>query len=102
VWSKIPLKRLCFGTNLAIQVFWQAFFRSNATQNQSLSVCLSFCFVALPPNLDRWYRPIGQWLEVDADEIKEYPNIELRSREVGLSFQVQFSSDYAMGSHLTR
>ena len=45
---------------------------------------------------------MGQWLEVDADEIKEYPNIELRSREVGLSFQVQFSPDYAMGSDLTR
>ena len=36
--------------------------------------------------IDQW----GNGLKLIADEMKEYPNIELRWREVGLSFQVQF------------
>lgn len=36
--------------------------------------------------IDQW----GNGLKLIADEMKEYPNIELRLREVGLSFQVQF------------
>ena len=32
----------------------------------------------------------GNELKLIADELKEYPNIELRWKEVGLSFQVQF------------
>lgn len=36
--------------------------------------------------IDQW----GNGLKLIADELKEYPNIELRWKEVGLSFQVQF------------
>jgi predicted HTH transcriptional regulator len=36
--------------------------------------------------IDQW----GNGLKLIADELKDYPNIELRWREVGLSFQVQF------------
>ncbi len=36
--------------------------------------------------IDQW----GNGLKLIADEMKEYPNIELKWREVGLSFQVQF------------
>lgn len=36
--------------------------------------------------IDQW----GNGLKLIADEMKKYPNIELRWREVGLSFQVQF------------
>ncbi len=36
--------------------------------------------------IDQW----GNGLKLIADEMKEYPNIELRWKEVGLSFQVQF------------
>ncbi|MGL5636918.1 MAG: ATP-binding protein [Bacteroidales bacterium] len=36
--------------------------------------------------IDQW----GNGLKLISDELKEYPNIELRWREVGLSFQVQF------------
>lgn len=36
--------------------------------------------------IDEW----GNGLKLIADEMKEYPNIELRWGEVGLSFQVQF------------
>lgn len=35
--------------------------------------------------IDQW----GNGLKLIADELKEYPNIELRWKEVGLSFQVQ-------------
>lgn len=37
--------------------------------------------------IDQW----GNGLKLVAEEMKEYPNIELRWREVGLSFQVQFA-----------
>jgi hypothetical protein len=37
---------------------------------------------------------MGNGLRLIADEMKEYPNTELRSRKIGLSFQVQFSPDY--------
>ncbi len=41
--------------------------------------------------IDQW----GNGLKLIADEMKEYPNIELKWREVGLSFQVQFvKSDF--------
>lgn len=41
--------------------------------------------------IDQW----GNGLKLIADEMKEYPNIVLRWREVGLSFQVQFvKSDF--------
>ena len=34
---------------------------------------------------------MGKWFgEIDADEMKAYPEIEFRWKEVGLSFQVQF------------
>ena len=36
--------------------------------------------------IDQW----GNGLKLIADEMKEYPNIELRWKEVGLSFQLQF------------
>ena len=36
--------------------------------------------------IDQW----GNGLKLIASELKEYPNIELRWKEVGLSFQVQF------------
>ena len=36
--------------------------------------------------IDQW----GNGLKLIADELKDYPNIELRWKEVGLSFQVQF------------
>lgn len=36
--------------------------------------------------IDQW----GNGLKLISDELKEYPNIEFRWREVGLSFQVQF------------
>lgn len=36
--------------------------------------------------IDQW----GNGLKLIADELKEYPNIELHWKEVGLSFQVQF------------
>lgn len=36
--------------------------------------------------IDQW----GNGLKLIADEMKEYPDIKLRWREVGLSFQVQF------------
>lgn len=36
--------------------------------------------------IDQW----GNGLKLIADEMKEYPDIEFRWREVGLSFQVQF------------
>ncbi|MFI3261346.1 MAG: putative DNA binding domain-containing protein [Rikenellaceae bacterium] len=36
--------------------------------------------------IDQW----GNGLKLVADEMKNYPNIELKWREVGLSFQVQF------------
>ncbi|WP_019540720.1 ATP-binding protein [Proteiniphilum acetatigenes] len=36
--------------------------------------------------IDQW----GNGLKLIADELKEYPRIEFRWREVGLSFQVQF------------
>ena len=36
--------------------------------------------------IDQW----GNGLKLIADELKEYPNIELRWQEVGLSFQLQF------------
>ena len=36
--------------------------------------------------IDQW----GNGLKLISDEIKDYPNIELRWKEVGLSFQVQF------------
>jgi len=36
--------------------------------------------------IDQW----GNGLKLIADELKEYPTIELRWKEVGLSFQVQF------------
>lgn len=36
--------------------------------------------------IDQW----GNGLKLIADEMKEYPNIELKWKEVGLSFQVQF------------
>ena len=36
--------------------------------------------------IDQW----GNGLKLIADELKEYPGIELRWKEVGLSFQVQF------------
>ena len=36
--------------------------------------------------IDQW----GNGLKLIADEMKDYPNIELKWREVGLSFQVQF------------
>lgn len=36
--------------------------------------------------IDQW----GNGLKLIADEMKEYPNIEVRWKEVGLSFQVQF------------
>lgn len=36
--------------------------------------------------IDQW----GNGLKLIADELKEYPNIELRWKEVGLSFQLQF------------
>ncbi len=36
--------------------------------------------------IDQW----GNGLKLIADEVKEYPNIELKWREAGLSFQVQF------------
>jgi predicted HTH transcriptional regulator len=41
--------------------------------------------------IDQW----GNGLKLIFDELKDYPNIELRWKEVGLSFQVQFvKSDY--------
>lgn len=41
--------------------------------------------------IDQW----GNGLKLIADELKEYPNIALRWKEVGLSFQVQFvKTDY--------
>ena len=44
--------------------------------------------------IDQW----GNGLKLIADELKEYPNIELRWKEVGLSFQVQFVKlDYIAG-----
>lgn len=36
--------------------------------------------------IDQW----GNGLKLIADELKEYPNIKLRWKEIGLSFQVQF------------
>ncbi|MGI6520152.1 MAG: hypothetical protein ACOX2D_03325 [Fermentimonas sp.] len=36
--------------------------------------------------IDQW----GNGLKLIADELKEYPQIEFRWKEVGLSFQVQF------------
>lgn len=41
--------------------------------------------------IDQW----GNGLKLIAEELKEYPNIEFRWKEVGLSFQVQFAKlDY--------
>ena len=46
--------------------------------------------------IDQW----GNGLKLIADEMKEYPNIELRWREVGLSFQVQFvKKDFTLTEH---
>lgn len=43
--------------------------------------------------IDQW----GNGLKLVAEEMKNYPNIELRWREVGLSFQVQFvRRDYSL------
>ena len=36
--------------------------------------------------IDQW----GNGLKMISDELKEYPDIEFRWKEVGLSFQVQF------------
>ena len=36
--------------------------------------------------IDQW----GNGLKLIADELKDYPNIELRWKEIGLSFQLQF------------
>jgi predicted HTH transcriptional regulator len=44
--------------------------------------------------IDQW----GNGLKLISDELKDYPNIELRWKEVGLSFQLQFVKlDYVEG-----